>query len=62
MWNEKLAPQQSLYYNQRASRFGTHFDNRPSQILPIINLFKNCPIKINVKHRVIGSFLTNVGL
>ena len=25
----KLAPQQSLYYNQSFSRFGTHFDDRP---------------------------------
>ena len=27
--DEKLAPQQLLYYNQSCPRFGTHFDDKP---------------------------------
>ena len=50
---EKLAPQQSLYYNRTFSRFWTHSDDRPKiltyhQTSPNIYLLTNCPIKIKV--------------
>ena len=51
LWNEKLAPQQSLYCNRSFSRLGTHFDDRPKiltyrQISPNNFLLTNCPVKI----------------
>ena len=55
--NEKLAPQQSLYYNRSCSRFGTHFDDKPTiltyrQISPNIFLLTNCRMKITVSQAV----------
>ena len=35
----KIAPQQSLYYNRRFSRFRTHFDKRPKKNSPTIFFF-----------------------
>ena len=33
LWNEKLALQQSLYWNQSFSRLGTHFEERPKILI-----------------------------
>ena len=50
----KLAPQQSLYYNQSFSRFGTHFDDRPKILTYRQKLsYEN---KKKVKHRVQREF------
>ena len=32
LWNEKLAPEQSLYYNRSISWLGTHFNDRPKML------------------------------
>ena len=38
--DEKLTPQQLLYYNQSCSRFVTHFDDKP-EILTYYQIFPN---------------------
>ena len=62
-WDEKLAPEQALYYKQSFSVLGTHFEHMPQmltyrQISSKFYFAYNVSYKkeASVKHRLIGSF------
>ena len=61
--NEKLAPEQSLFYKRSFSRFGTHFDGRPKMLTYGQHFSKTCfahklsyKIRKLLKYRAVDSF------